>query len=207
MCGIAAIIGGNRRKKADLTRILAAISHRGEKKYFNESADLGACVLGMNRLAIVDRSFGKQPMRSDDGRYHVVFNGEIYNYKDLKRELKRKGYSFRTDSDTEVLVSGYAEWGSGLLKRMIGMYAFFIYDTVQDKYFAARDIFGVKPMYFADDTSGNRYFASEIKALAGLEEIKEIKLFPPAHYSDNGTLVRYWPRHPGSIDASPKGER
>lgn len=145
MCGIAAIIGKNKQESNRLEKMLTSIAHRGEKKYFNESADFGTCVLGMNRLAIVDRERAKQPISSSNGRYHIVFNGEIYNFKDLQNELKEIGCSFSTDSDTEVLVNGYAEWG-------------------------------VKLLYWAKDDKENYYFASEIKSLVGIEEIKVVNL-------------------------------
>lgn len=192
MCGIAAIIGNNKQESGTLKKMLLPIAHRGEQKYFNESADFSTCVLGMNRLAIVDRERAKQPISSSDGRYHIVFNGEIYNYKDLQGELKEIGCSFTTDSDTEVLVNGYGAWGEKLLDRVSGMFAFFIYDSKDNTFFAARDPFGVKPLYWAKDEGGNYYFASEIKSLAELDEIKNINLFPPGNFMDNGKLKKYF---------------
>ena len=192
MCGIAAIIGKEKQDQSELTKMLAAISFRGEKKYFNESADFNKCVLGMNRLAIVDRENAKQPTSSMNNRYSIVFNGEIYNYKELQKELIDEGYSFVTDSDTEVLVNGYTAWGVEILQKLIGMYAFFIYDKEENSFFAARDLLGVKPLYWAMDGQGSYYFASEIKSLSQLPQIKEVKLFPPAHYMKNGGLVEYW---------------
>lgn len=192
MCGIAAIVGKEKQDKSKLTKMLEVISSRGEKKYFDESEDMGACVLGMNRLAIVDREHAKQPISSADGRYSIVFNGEIYNYKEIKNELINKGYIFNTDSDTEVLVNGYAAWGEDILQKLIGMFAFFIFDKETKGFFAARDLFGVKPLYYAQDKTEAYYFASEIKSLSQLEEIEEVKLFPPAHYMKNGKLVKYW---------------
>ncbi|MEO8637484.1 MAG: asparagine synthase (glutamine-hydrolyzing) [Candidatus Taylorbacteria bacterium] len=196
MCGIAAIIGKKKQESGRLKAMLAPIAHRGEQKYFNESADFGVCVLGMNRLAIVDREKGKQPISSSDGRYHIVFNGEIYNFKDLQKELKEIGYSFSTDSDTEVLVNGYAEWKEKLLEKISGMFAFFIYDSKDGTFFAARDSFGVKPLYWAIDGNENYYFASEIKSLVDFEELKTANLFPAGHLMDNGKLKKYF-----SIDA------
>lgn len=192
MCGIAAIIGKENQDKNKLTKMLAAISSRGEKKYFDESADMGVCVLGMNRLAIVDRDHAKQPISSANGRYWIVFNGEIYNYKEIQKELIDDGYIFNTDSDTEVLVNGYAAWGENVLQKLIGMFAFFIFDKGTKNFFAARDLFGVKPLYYAQDKQNGYYFASEIKSLSQLNEIKEVKLFPPAHYMKDGELLKYW---------------
>lgn len=192
MCGIAAIIGKNKQESKRLENMLTPIAHRGEKKYFNESADFGTCVLGMNRLAIVDRERAKQPISSSDGRYHIVFNGEIYNFKDLQKELKEIGYSFSTDSDTEVLANGYAAWGEKLLDKISGMFAFFIYDSKENTFFVARDPFGVKPLYWAKDEEENYYFASEIKSLVGFKEIEIVNLFPPGHFMDNGELKKYF---------------
>ena len=192
MCGISAIFGKNKQEIAQLEKMLKPIAHRGEKRYFNESADFGTCVLGMNRLAIIDRERAKQPISSSDGRYHIIFNGEIYNFKDLQSELKEIGYSFSTDSDTEVLVNGYAEWREKLLDKVSGMFAFFIYDSKDNTFFVARDPFGVKPLYWAKDEKENYYFASEIKSLVGIDEIKVVNLFPPSHFMDNGKLKKYF---------------
>jgi len=192
MCGIAAIIGKTKQDKKELEAMLLPIIHRGEKKYFNESADLNTCVLGMNRLAIVDREKAKQPMKSSDGRFFIVFNGEIYNYKDLQKELVEKGHKFSTDSDTEVLVNGYAEWGEKLLEKISGMFAFFIYDKKENNFFVARDPIGVKPLYWAKDEKANYYFASEIKSLSVLKQVKIINLFPPAHFMIGGKLKKYF---------------
>lgn len=192
MCGIAAIIGESKQSMKDLEEMLLPIAHRGEKKYFNESADLNTCVLGMNRLAIIDRDRARQPIKSFDNKYYIVFNGEIYNYKDLQKELIERGYKFFTDSDTEVLVNGYAEWGEKLLDKISGMFAFFIYDKIENNFFAARDPIGVKPLYWAKDENNNYYFASEIKSLIIFKQIKEVNLFPPAHYMQNGKLRRYF---------------
>ncbi|PJC24206.1 asparagine synthase (glutamine-hydrolyzing) [Candidatus Uhrbacteria bacterium CG_4_9_14_0_2_um_filter_41_50] len=192
MCGISAIIGKNKQDINRLEKMLVPIAHRGEKKYFNESADFGTCVLGMNRLAIVDRERAKQPISSSDGRYHIVFNGEIYNYKELQNELKEIGCSFTTDSDTEVLVNGYATWGEKLLDKVSGMFAFFIYDSKENTFFAARDPFGVKPLYWAKDNDKNYYFASEIKSLVEIEVIKTVNLFPSGHFMNNGKLKKYF---------------
>ncbi len=192
MCGIAAIIGKNKQEATDLKKMLLPILHRGEKKYFNESLDLGKCVLGMNRLAIVDREKAIQPIKSNNGKFYIVYNGEIYNYKDLQKELIYKGYKFSTNSDTEVLVNGYQEWGEKLLDKISGMFAFFIYDKQTNSFFAARDPIGVKPLYWAKDDQDNYYFASEIKSLVILKQIEKVNLFPPAHFMKNGNIMRYW---------------
>lgn len=192
MCGIAAIIGKSKQNSKRLKKMLAPIAHRGEQRYFNENADFGTCVLGMNRLAIVDRERAKQPISSSDGRYHIVFNGEIYNFRDLQKELIEIGYSFFTDSDTEVLVNGYAAWREKLLDKVNGMFAFFIYDSEEYSFFAARDPFGVKPLYWAQDKDQNYYFASEIKSLVVLETVETINIFPPGHFMQSGEMQKYF---------------
>ena len=117
--------------------------------------------LGHVRLAIIDVESGAQPMVSEDGRYTIVFNGEVYNYIELRAEL---GGEFRTSSDTEVLLRAYQRWGSGCLNRLRGMFAIAIWDSLEKKLFLARDRFGIKPLYFANTKRG-LYFASEMKAL------------------------------------------
>jgi asparagine synthase (glutamine-hydrolysing) len=192
MCGIAAIVGNNKQNSEDLKAMLLPISHRGEKQYFNESLNLETCVLGMNRLAIVDRERAKQPIESNNGEYYIIFNGEIYNYKDLQRKLEEKGYKFHTNSDTEVLVNGYQEWGENVLNKVSGMFAFFIYNKKNHSYFVARDPLGVKPLYWAEDKENNHYFASEIKSLVGLHQVETINLFPPAHFMKDGKIEKYF---------------
>jgi asparagine synthase (glutamine-hydrolysing) len=121
--------------------------------------------LAHRRLAIIDlTSAGHQPMRSADGRYWIAYNGEIYNFVELRAELERLGRRFRTGSDTEVLLEAFAEWGTAALPRLIGMFAFALLDTRERIVVLARDCFGIKPMYYHEDASGLR-FASETKAL------------------------------------------
>lgn len=123
--------------------------------------------LGFRRLAILDTSpSGHQPMRSHDGRFWIVHNGEIYNYLELRDELKRIGHTFQTRTDTEVLLAAYEQWGPDCLNRFNGMWAFAIWDCLEKKLFLARDRFGVKPLYYASG-NGQFTFASEIKALVG----------------------------------------
>ncbi len=128
-------------------------------------------VLGFRRLAILDLSpAGHQPMVSPDGRFWIVFNGEIYNYLELRRELEASGYWFYTHSDTEVLLTAYCHWGPQVLTRLIGMFALAVLDTREQKVFLARDFFGIKPLYYTFLQNGFA-FASEIKALLELPEV------------------------------------
>lgn len=127
--------------------------------------------LAHRRLAIIDLSSGgHQPMGSSDERYWIVFNGEIYNYLELRAELQRAGHAFRTQSDTEVLLASYAHWGRHMLRRLTGMFAFAILDAHERTIFLARDFFGIKPLYYHDGHLGFA-FASEIKALLQLPGI------------------------------------
>jgi asparagine synthase (glutamine-hydrolysing) len=161
MCGIAGIIGDY--KSLQLNAMLASQHHRGPDStghFFDE----GFAALGHNRLAIIDLSpQSNQPFLDSSGRYSLVFNGEIYNYIELKAELQGQ-YTFKTESDTEVLLAAYVVYGKACLQKCNGMFAFAIWDVQEKKLFAARDRFGVKPFFYAlKDNS--LYFSSEIKAL------------------------------------------
>jgi asparagine synthase (glutamine-hydrolysing) len=168
LCGIFASLGFS----PDKTNI-DIVSHRGPD---GEGWDVfetrrGPLALGHRRLAIIDLSeAGHQPMSYEDGRYWLVFNGEIYNYVELKRELEAAGRVFRTHSDSEVLVASYAHWGEAALHRFMGMFAFVIWDARDQRLFAARDRFGIKPLYWATNRQGIA-FASEIKQLLNLRGI------------------------------------
>ncbi len=161
MCGIAGICG-NGWNIEQLQAMVNVQSHRGPD---NEGIyTSGSCGLGHNRLSIIDLSeAGRQPFGDATGRYQIIFNGEIYNYLELRRELQSR-YEFRTASDTEVLLAAYLVWGEPSLHRLIGMFAFAVWDELEQKLFLARDRFGVKPLYYAAQ-SGRLAFASEIKAL------------------------------------------
>lgn len=168
MCGIAGIVnfGANAVAPADLQRLTDLIAHRGpfgEGAWF--SAD-GRLALGHRRLAIIDPGEGgRQPMISADGRHVIVFNGEIYNFLELRRELEGCGAVFRSQSDTEVILAAWQAWGEDMLPRFNGMWALAIADTVSGELFLARDRFGIKPLLYS--LSPERFvFASEQRALA-----------------------------------------
>jgi len=186
MCGIAGIIGEVTPSLAAASQMmLNRLQHRGpddngwltysgtglragKGKPPGESTEV---MLLHRRLSILDLTeAGHQPMTSLDGRYHIVFNGEIYNYVELRSELQEAGFTFRTESDTEVLLSAFAHWGSGCLRRLVGMFAFVILDSEARKLFLARDFFGIKPLYYSK-TPSRLAFASEIKALLELPDI------------------------------------
>ena len=168
MCGIEGIIiyGEGPPVAPEALRAMGdAMQHRGPDDDGQWISPDGRAGLGHQRLSIVDLSpSGHQPMATRDGRYQIVFNGEIYNYRHLRKELEDEGFEFVSTSDTETLLHGYRHWGVGLLDRLRGMFAFAIYDAETRETFLARDSMGIKPLYVADD--GNRVvFASEVQAL------------------------------------------
>ncbi|MDH0896698.1 MULTISPECIES: asparagine synthase (glutamine-hydrolyzing) [unclassified Pseudomonas] len=167
MCGITGIlstIGPPEQLRDGVQQMMASIRHRGpdgDGIWLDEKRPVG---LGHVRLAIIDPEHGKQPMTTEDGRYVVVFNGAIYNYLELRRELTGKGHPIHSYSDTEVLLYAYREWGEQFVDRLIGMFAFAIWDKHEQRLFCARDRIGIKPFYYRFD--GQRLlFASEIKAI------------------------------------------
>jgi asparagine synthase (glutamine-hydrolysing) len=131
----------------------------------------GPFFLGHRRLAIIDLATGAQPMGTADGALVVTFNGEIYNYRELREELGRRGHDFRTSSDTEVLLAGYREWGEGLLPRLVGQFAFAIADRIARTLFLARDPFGEKPLFYSDAPHAVT-FGSELRVLAALPGLR-----------------------------------
>lgn len=151
-----------------MNRALDVMRMRGPDGRGTWGASTGACILGHRRLAIVDLSpDGAQPMVSACGRYVVVFNGEIYNYRALRGELEREGALFRSHSDTEVLLHLYQRSGTNMCPLLRGMFAFAIWDLQAETLFLARDTFGIKPLYFQQDGTAFR-FASQVKALLAL---------------------------------------
>jgi len=171
MCGIVGIVGTSANQKM-IDAMLRTQHHRGPD--FTGSKVIPTKIaLGHNRLAIIDLSSeANQPMQDRSGRYEIIFNGEIYNYIELKSELSKE-YSFLTHSDTEVLLAAYLVWKERMLERLNGMFSFVIYDNVTGRLFSARDRFGVKPFYYMQ-YEGSLYFASEIKAF----EAANINLSP-----------------------------
>ncbi len=171
MCGILGHFSfGDQRPDADRWRTLVnLIGHRGpdDSTFWHD----GPFVFGHRRLSIIDLAQGHQPMATDDGRLVVTFNGEIYNYIELREELTKCGHRFRTGSDTEVLLHGYRAWGIGLPARLRGMFAFAIADRGRRELFVARDRFGEKPLLYTQDGCGVS-FGSEMKVLAALPEVR-----------------------------------
>lgn len=171
MCGIAGVVGREpaRDRSATVAAMVRRLAHRGPD---GEGLMMGPhFAIGHRRLAVIDPAGGAQPMECPEGRYIVSFNGELYNYIELRRELEADGISFRTNSDTEVLLHLLSSEGERGLTRLIGMFAFALYDRSERRLLLARDHFGVKPLYYAETASGELAFASEIKALFEHSEI------------------------------------
>ncbi len=165
MCGIYGIIAlgaSTRRPEQTLDRMGDSIVHRGPDDS-GRYAD-GELLLGMRRLSIIDVAGGHQPIASEDGQVVVVCNGEIYNFRELRRELEARGHRFATHSDSEVVVHGYEEYGDAFLNRLEGMYGLALWDRRRRRLLVARDAFGIKPLYFRQ-TQTELIFASEAKAI------------------------------------------
>jgi len=220
MCGIAGIIHRDRDAPVDQAQLRAmtdAVRHRGpDGEGLHVGPGLG---LGHRRLAIIDPATGQQPMRDPESQNVIVYNGEVYNYVEIRAELEAAGQRFHTDSDTEVILRAYSQWGEACLGRFNGMWAFALWDHGRQRLFLARDRLGIKPLHYC--TSGDRFlFASEMKSLfaAGVARTPDtalldvyltlgyipaphsffagIQKLPPGHYivTDGGRteVRRYW---------------
>lgn len=166
MCGIAGYISlreSVEQRTVAVQRMCAAMVHRGPDD--EGVASNHEATLGMRRLAIFDPAHGHQPMTTKDGRYTLVFNGAIYNFRELREELAKLGYKFHTECDTEVLLQAFAAWGENCLGRLRGMFAFAVWDDHRRTLFAARDALGIKPLYYGQLASGGLLFGSELNAL------------------------------------------
>lgn len=168
MCGIAGFIAKNDNhadeRAARLDAMCRVITHRGPDE--QGTAIEGRAALGMRRLAIIDLATGQQPIYNTDRSKLIVFNGEIYNYRQLKSDLESRGYRFRTNSDTETIIHAYDAFGPGCVDKLQGMFAFAIWDTVEKRLFMARDRVGKKPLFYTVTSGGEFVFGSELKVLA-----------------------------------------
>ncbi|UCG22692.1 MAG: asparagine synthase (glutamine-hydrolyzing) [Chloroflexota bacterium] len=218
MCGICGTVSPGGVKAPEIQAMMETIAHRGpddDGLYVNGSVGLGA-----RRLSIIDLALGHQPISNEDGTIWIVFNGEIYNYKQLRSGLEAKGHSFQTQSDTEVIVHLYEDLGEKCVTQLRGMFAFAIWDARNDKLFLARDHLGQKPLFYCQ--LGDRFlFASEVKAILSAGDVprevdfdsihhylslrfipspgtmfRHIKKLPPAHYlvyqESSIRLEQYW---------------
>ncbi len=168
MCGFSGFTGMYPNREELIKKMSERIVHRGPDMggyYIDGDRDDNAVALGFRRLSILDlREAAGQPMWNEDKSVIVVFNGEIYNFRELRKVLEGKGYHFHTDCDTEVLVHGYEEYGTGLAEKLRGMFAFVVYDKKRGQLYGARDYFGIKPFYYSIMEGGNLIFGSEIKS-------------------------------------------
>jgi asparagine synthase (glutamine-hydrolysing) len=166
VCGICGIVGRGPVDRGTLAAMTDAIRHRGPDNdgfYIEELGDVGVG-LGFRRLSIIDLESGDQPIGNEDGSVQIVFNGEVYNFRELRRELEGRGHRFATESDTEVIVHLYEEEGPRCVERLNGMFAFALWDGRSRELLLARDRFGKKPLYYAD-LGDTLLFGSELKAL------------------------------------------
>ena len=218
MCGFVGFLGGAQQPDTVLHAMTDAIAHRGpdDADYYRDEE----ISMGFRRLSIIDLDGGRQPILNEDGSKALLFNGEIYNYRDLREALLEKGHVFKTKTDSEVLLHGYEEYGPALLNKPRGMFAFVIWDKEKKELFGARDFFGIKPFYYAE-MNGTFLFGSEIKSFLfhpdfkkelnhrALEHylsfqyspgpetfFKNVYKMPPAHYFTYAegklSITRYW---------------
>jgi asparagine synthase (glutamine-hydrolysing) len=220
MCGIAGIVAprGQRPERSTLAAMSAALAHRGPDD--SQVTTYERAGFAFRRLSIIDVAGGAQPFDNEDGRCHLVANGEIYNHADLRRDLAARGHAFRSRSDAEVILHGYEEWGDDIVKRLRGMFAFAIWDRDRERLLLARDRLGKKPLVYWE-AAGGLVFASELQALladrtvprlpdrtaihhyltfqyvpAPLTAFQGVRKLPPAHVLvfENGAsrIERYW---------------
>ena len=201
MCGI--VCAFDLKEKAEdlrpqLLEMSKRVRHRGPDWSGIYSDD--KAILTHERLAIVDPASGKQPLLSEDGKLVLAANGEIYNHRELRRQFEGK-YSFKTESDCEVILALYKEKGVDFIDEMNGIFGFAIYDAEKDEYFVARDHMGIIPLYIGWDINGTFYVASELKVLEGV--CSKIQLFPPGHYmhSSDGEFKKWYVRDWTEYDA------
>ena len=201
MCGIVCAFDlkqSSEELRPQILEMSKRIRHRGPDWtgiFSNEKA-----LMGHERLAIVDPTSGNQPLYSENGRFVLAANGEIYNHQELRQQFEGK-YNFATASDCEVILALYQEKGPAFVDEMNGIFGFAIYDTQEDSYFIARDHMGIIPLYMGWDQHGTFYVASELKALEGV--CTKIELFPPGHYyhSKDEAPVRWYTRDWMEFDA------
>ena len=218
MCGFVGYVNHNKQDEKTINRMGDKIAHRGpdDSSFFMD--DFAS--LAFRRLSIIDIAGGRQPMFNEDKNKVLIFNGEIYNFQDLKKDLMKKKHKFASNTDSEVLIHGYEEWGEDLVNKLRGMFAFIIYDTKKKEIFGARDYFGIKPLYYYKNDE-EFMFGSEIKSFlenknfkkefnedalesylsfqySSLNEtfFKNVFKLPPAHYfkykDGDLEIKRYW---------------
>ena len=164
MCGIAAFFSKERPVSGDdLQKAIRALDHRGPDHKGTWISKNGKAGLGHARLSIIDLEGGDQPISNEDNSLHLVANGEFYEFEKIRKDLQNKGYKFKTNSDSEIALHLYEEYGAACLEHLRGEFAFVIWDERNQTFFAARDRFGIKPLFYTE-YDGTLYFASEAKA-------------------------------------------
>ena len=196
MCGIVAIYNNElkfdkymRSKSLSMSK---KVRHRGPDWSGIYSSD--HAILAHERLSIVDVQSGKQPLISSDENLILSINGEIYNHLDFRND-KTLSYDYKTKSDCEVIIPLFTKYGSKLLDKVNGIFAFFLYDKINNSFFVSRDPIGVIPLYMGQDNEGNTYFSSEMKCLVG--NCEKIKEFPPGHYmtEEDSDPIKYYKKN------------
>lgn len=175
MCGFAGFTGIIDRRETVIRKMADRIIHRGPDSdgyHVGGESDHDAIALGFRRLSIIDLAAGSQPMYNEDGSVVIVYNGEVYNFMELRDELIAKGHVFRTRCDTEVILHGFEEWGEKTAEKLRGMFAFVVWDTKTNTLYGARDPFGIKPFYYTFTDRGHFIFGSEIKSFLEHPEFK-----------------------------------
>ncbi|MBQ5355189.1 MAG: asparagine synthase (glutamine-hydrolyzing) [Clostridia bacterium] len=175
MCGFAGFTGIIDRRETVIRKMADRIIHRGPDSdgyHVGGGSDHDAIALGFRRLSIIDLAAGSQPMYNEDGSVVIVYNGEVYNFMELRDELIAKGHVFRTRCDSEVILHGFEEWGEKTAEKLRGMFAFVVWDTKTNTLYGARDPFGIKPFYYTFTDRGHFIFGSEIKSFLEHPEFK-----------------------------------
>ena len=174
MCGIVGFrsIRHFQELQEFLPEAVAKLTHRGPDDsglFFDESCGVG---MGHRRLSVIDLSeAGRQPMSSDDGTVHIVYNGEVYNFREIRETLEKKGHGFKSSTDTEVILRSYIQWGTECLQRFVGMFSLAIWDSRKQCLYLARDRLGIKPLYYYFN-QGTLLFASELKGLMAFKSFE-----------------------------------
>src|SRR2546421_2486286 len=226
MCGLVALVGTPWQQRIGAAVRPLEVRGPDATRFWRDDA----LAFGHTRLSIIDLAGGAQPMAAADGRYHIAYNGEIYNFRELRGELEARGHGFSTRSDTEVILRGYLEWGSGVLARLDGIFAFAIWDARERKLFAARDRLGIKPLFYSThqglalastlapflalkgfprelDYEALRDYLAFQTPLAPHSFLKAVRQLPPAHWLEckDGAvrLERFWSIAQPTTEAPP----
>ena len=172
MCSISGICNFEKKPSIQIVELMTkSLSHRGpDDNGFFQNENIS---LGHNRLSIIDLQNSKQPMKDDKNKNIIIFNGEIYNFKELKSDLKSMGHRFETEGDTEVILKSYSQWGTECLNKLEGMFVFCIWDDKKKQLFIGRDKFGEKPLFYYFSKKHGFIFSSEVKSFLQVEEIKK----------------------------------